>query len=88
MTQPHDETCDLLELYMLGGLTEEEAQRFEAHLSSCVSCGAQRQALADIVGLLPETADPQPVPEGMKKRILANVLAGAVPAEPAAKAGG
>lgn len=76
MTQPHDRTCDLLELYVLGGLTEEEATRFEAHLSSCASCREQRQELADIVGLLPAAAEPQPVPEGMKKRILANVLAG------------
>lgn len=74
MTQPHDPICDLLELYVLGGLTEEEAKRFEAHLSSCASCREQRRELADIVGLLPATAEPQPVPEGMKKRILANVL--------------
>ncbi|MDG0794957.1 anti-sigma factor [Cohnella ginsengisoli] len=85
MTQPHDETCDLLELYMLGGLDEAEALRFEAHLSSCESCQEQRLALADIVGLLPATAEPQPVPEGMKKRILANVLAEAVPAGSEAK---
>ncbi|MFC3799055.1 anti-sigma factor domain-containing protein [Cohnella sp. GCM10012308] len=86
MTQPHDRTCDLLELYVLGGLTEEEALRFEAHLSSCASCREQRHELADIVGLLPAAAEPQPVPEGMKKRILANVLEENVSAgtEPAA----
>ncbi|MFD2331056.1 anti-sigma factor domain-containing protein [Cohnella sp. GCM10020058] len=90
MTQPHDRTCDLLELYMLGGLTEEEALRFEAHLASCESCREQRLALADIVGLLPAAVEPQPVPEGMKKRVLANVLAenvskGKEPAAPTAE---
>lgn len=81
MTQPHDDTCGLLELYVLGGLSEEESMRFEKHLASCEACRERRGELEDIVGLLPMAAEPQPVPAGMKRRILANVLGDAKPAD-------
>jgi hypothetical protein len=70
-----NESCEQLELYVLGGLSESEKTSFEQHLNECDRCEAQRRELEEMVGLLPLAADPVPVPTGMKSRILGNVLA-------------
>ncbi|WP_424768242.1 anti-sigma factor [Paenibacillus sp. sgz302251] len=74
MTKPASKDCELLELYLLGGLSEEEAAAFEEHIKQCEACRVQRSELQEIIGQFPLAADPIPVPSGMKERILGRVL--------------
>ncbi|MEK3883053.1 anti-sigma factor [Paenibacillus sp. PL2-23] len=75
MTKPTNKDCELIELYLLGGLSKEEAHAFEKHLEHCEACQLQRIELQDMIGQFAFASDPVPVPAGMRSRILDHVLA-------------
>ncbi len=70
--------------YVLGALEPAEAEAFRAHLATCVVCRDEVSAFQEVANLLPLTAAPQPVPSGLKARVMAEVNAEARTATPAA----
>ncbi|MFE6798847.1 anti-sigma factor domain-containing protein [Paenibacillus chitinolyticus] len=66
--------CEWLELYMLGGLSQSEREQMEEHLSHCEACKKEREELQAVTDLLPYTAEPVAVPDGMKQRVLGRIL--------------
>ncbi|WP_168123879.1 anti-sigma factor [Paenibacillus sp. HB172176] len=72
--QEHSELCELPELYVLGGLTTEEREAFEAHLKLCPNCREAVSDLGTVAEMLPHAADRLQPPPGMKRRILSTVL--------------
>ena len=70
----HNKHSENVEMYVLGGLTEEEQQAFEEHLQNCSECQRQVEELREVVGLLPLTSEPVEPPSGMKDRVLGHVL--------------
>lgn len=74
MNEQHTELCEGLEMYVLGGLSSDEKEQFEKHLRTCPNCTEQVKELREIVDLLPMASEAVDVPEGMKQRVLQNVL--------------
>ncbi|SDI47846.1 anti-sigma factor [Natribacillus halophilus] len=70
----HHQQSENVEMYVLGGLTDEEQQTFEDHLQSCSECQEKVREFQDVVGLLPLTSEPVEPPPGMKDRVLGHVL--------------
>ncbi|MFC4776540.1 anti-sigma factor domain-containing protein [Paenibacillus sp. GCM10023252] len=66
--------CDDVELYMLGGLDEEAKKQVEAHLPHCMTCQRKLEEMRPMMDILPWAVDEAEPPQGMKARILANVL--------------
>ncbi|MFD1334309.1 anti-sigma factor domain-containing protein [Oceanobacillus iheyensis] len=67
-------TCDNLIDYINHQLTEEERKSFEQHLEECEECKSELDELQELMDDLPYHSNPEPVPSGMKQRVLANVL--------------
>jgi anti-sigma-K factor RskA len=66
---------DLLPAYVLNGLEADEAQRVEAHLSSCLICRTEStsfRSVTDQLGLAAPSATPSP---DLKNRLMARVQA-------------
>jgi Putative zinc-finger len=75
--------------YVLGALSTDERERFEAHLTDCAACTARVQEIADVPALLaalspadlaalaePAAVDPvEPVPDIVLPRLLKEVAA-------------
>ena len=61
--------------YVLGALEPEELEAFRAHMATCVVCRDEVGAFQDVVDTLPLLAPPQPVPRGLKRRVMAGVKA-------------
>lgn len=70
---------DDLELYGLGALPAEAADRVARHLTRCASCRAAAAEIADVVGQLPDAIPLREPPPGLKARILEAARADAVP---------
>ncbi|TXK75123.1 anti-sigma factor [Paenibacillus sp. N3.4] len=66
--------CENLEMYAVDGLDPEERAEFERHVQECAACAAELAELMELLDLLPIAADPVQIPEGMKDRILGNIL--------------
>ncbi|MGB8002499.1 MAG: anti-sigma factor [Anaerobacillus sp.] len=66
--------CEQLLDYFNGTLTEEEKERFEAHLVSCEECREELKELEELTGDLPYISAPEEPPAGMKERVLASVF--------------
>ncbi|PJN63321.1 hypothetical protein PAEAM_11470 [Paenibacillus sp. GM1FR] len=94
MIERHEEWSDLAPMYVLGGLEAEEVAAFEAHLATCEPCRQEVRELQEVTGFLPLAAEPVAPPQGMRARVLGNVLGhgqesaeakpAAAPAEPEA----
>lgn len=56
--------------YALGALTPEEAERFRGHLSECVVCRDELAAFRPAVDSLALAVPPQPLPRGLRRRVL------------------
>jgi hypothetical protein len=69
-----EQNCDSAELYVLGGLSSTEHETFEKHLLDCPECRERLKELQEIVDLLPMSAEPVEVPQGMRNRVLGEVL--------------
>lgn len=61
--------------YVLGALEPTEAEAFREHLTSCVVCRDEVSAFQEVVDVLPMAAPPQPVPAGLKRRVMSEVAA-------------
>ncbi|MVP02504.1 anti-sigma factor domain-containing protein [Paenibacillus lutrae] len=72
--QQTPQTCEWVELYVLGGLADSERKLFEQHLSTCLHCQAEVAELQSVLEHLPLAAEPVAVPAGMKQRVLGQVL--------------
>jgi len=66
--------------YVLGALEPEELEAFRAHMATCVVCRDEVGAFQEVVDTLPLLAPSQPVPRGLKRRVMAG--AKAEPREP------
>jgi anti-sigma factor RsiW len=72
--------------YVLGALEPDELEAFRAHMATCVVCRDEVNAFQEVADTLPLLAPAQPVPRGLKRRVMAGVRA--EPREPSgAKAG-
>ncbi len=60
---------------MLGALENEEVETFRAHLASCAVCRDEVSAFQDVADALPLLAPPQPVPRGLKRKVMASIRA-------------
>jgi hypothetical protein len=74
MNKPQSNFCDLVEMYVLGGLSDGEYEEFVKHLSACDECLEKVDELRDIVDLLPTAVRHVDAPAGMKQRVLGNIL--------------
>jgi anti-sigma-K factor RskA len=63
--------------YVLGALEADEAQAFRKHLESCAVCRDEVMALQQVADALPMAAPQQPVPRGVRRRVLRAVRADA-----------
>jgi hypothetical protein len=61
---------DDLELYALGALPEDHAERVAGHLEDCSSCRTAAAELAEIVARLPDAIPQREPPVDLKARIL------------------
>lgn len=62
---------DELEAYALGALDPVAADRIAQHLVACPACRLEAQALAEVVGTLPDTVAPREPRPALRERILA-----------------
>jgi anti-sigma-K factor RskA len=76
--------CGDAAAYVLGALEPAEANAFREHLATCVVCRDEVTAFQEVADQLPLTAPAQPVPPGLKTRIMAEVNADARAAAPSA----
>jgi hypothetical protein len=74
MSRFQQDMCELLEMYVLGGLSGQEMKEFEKHLLTCEVCQQRKAELQDIVDYFPVAVDSVEVPEGMRERVLGKVL--------------
>jgi hypothetical protein len=74
MSNFQQDMCELVELYVLGGLSMQEREAFEKHLLSCEDCLQKMAELRNIVDYFPVAVDSVEVPKGMKQRVLGKVL--------------
>jgi len=65
-----EETRERAELYVLGGMLEAEASKFEAHLESCEPCRGEVSALRAITGGLLLSAPEADPPPALRERVL------------------
>nr|WP_183557842.1 anti-sigma factor [Paenibacillus endophyticus]MBB3150249.1 anti-sigma factor RsiW [Paenibacillus endophyticus] len=73
MSNEHVVSCEDVEMYVLGGMDDEDKLAFEAHLASCAACRSKMEELSALFNIMPLTVEPVAPPSGMKARILAAV---------------
>ncbi len=56
--------------YALGALDAEEVEAFRRHLESCAVCRDELAAFEGVVDALPMSVPPQPVPPGLRRRVM------------------
>ncbi len=61
--------------YVLGALEPAEAEAFRDHLAGCAICRDEVAACQEVADVLPLTAPPEPVPSGLKRRVMSEVNA-------------
>lgn len=61
--------------YVLGAFDPQEQAAFRRHAESCVVCRDELKELTVVTDVLPLAAPPQPVPRGLKRRVMAEVRA-------------
>ncbi|MEK4061489.1 MULTISPECIES: anti-sigma factor [Paenibacillus] len=81
MTEETNDRCELVELYVLEALPEDEMQKFEAHLMECADCSKRVKEYRSVMDLLPLASEPVQPPSGMKSRIMSRVLVADAPAQ-------
>lgn len=74
MNDKHSDLSELIELYVLGGLTPSEAAELEEHLKQCPLCSEQVAELRESTGLQPLASDPVLPPADTNDRISESVL--------------
>ena len=71
------ESQELLALAALGVLQATESEQVEAHLEHCAACRAQGREFRSTVAMLPEALDLLEPPPSLRRKLLAEVYAGA-----------
>ena len=61
--------------YVLGALEPDELEAFRKHLATCAICRDEVGAFQEVADALPLLAPPQPVPQALKRRVMAGVRA-------------
>jgi len=74
MSEKHDCGADAA-AYVLGALEPAEAEAFREHLATCVVCRDEVSSFQEVANVLPLAAPAQPVPSGLKTRVMAEVNA-------------
>ncbi len=74
MPESHDCGTDAA-AYVLGALEPAEAARFRRHLEMCAICQAEVGSLEELAAELPLTAPHHVAPEGLRRRVMAEVNA-------------
>jgi anti-sigma-K factor RskA len=59
--------------YVLGALEPAEAEAFRLHIGTCSICRDEVEAFGGVVDALPMAAMQQPVPKGLKRRLMREV---------------
>lgn len=72
MASTHDCGSDAA-AYALGALEPAEAEQFRAHMDTCVVCRDEVMAFQQVADALPMAAPQQPVPRGLRRRVLGQV---------------
>lgn len=67
--------CELLIDFFNGNLDQETEEKFEKHLGACEDCQQELAELRELTADLPYMSEPINPPDGMKDRVLSNVLA-------------
>lgn len=75
----HEETRELVPLYALGAVGDEEAEALASHLRACPQCSEALQAGLEVAGTLALSADPVTPPSRIRRQLLE---AAAVPVAP------
>lgn len=70
MPMSHDEVDSLLAAYALDAVSGREAADVREHINGCSDCRAVVARLAVAVEALPMTVETQPVPAGLRERVL------------------
>lgn len=74
-----ESVCELVELYVLGALTADEMETFEAHAAECGECQKLIREYSIVTDLLPLASLPVEPPPGMKARILSRMIQPSAP---------
>lgn len=74
MSESHDCGTDTA-AYVLGALEPAETVRFRRHLETCAICQAEVNSLEQLTAELPLTAPQHRAPEGLRRRVMAEVNA-------------
>ena len=69
----HDRFQDAAATYVLGALTDDELQNYEAHLQQCATCRDEVEYLRVAAEALPVSPPPMLPPPALKARIMAEV---------------
>lgn len=70
------ENCEVLIDYFNNQLTKEQEKEFELHLLTCPACSEELEALKELTEDLPYSSEAIVPPNGMKERILSNIVKG------------
>jgi anti-sigma-K factor RskA len=79
MTEAHECGADAA-AYVLGALEPAEADAFRAHMDTCAICRDEVEAFGVVAQALPMAAPQQPLPKGLKRRVMQEVRREAKPA--------
>jgi anti-sigma-K factor RskA len=79
----HTEYEENIGAYVLGALSELEAEVFERHLAGCVTCHEEVAHLRVAADALARSVDPIPPPDSLKASLMETVRAEAAEDEPA-----
>ena len=69
MSRDHDCGADAA-AYVLGALEPVEAEAFRRHLDQCAVCRDEVDVLGGVVQALPMAAPQQPMPKGLRRRVI------------------
>ena len=78
----HDDIRDLVAVYVLGALPEDEMKLVRDHLLTCESCRAQADDLAPAASALALAAEPVTPPPGFADRVVARATEGRAAPQP------
>jgi anti-sigma factor RsiW len=79
MTGEHDCGADAA-AYVLGALEPAEAEGFRVHMETCAVCRDEVEAFSGVAQALPMAARQQPLPKGLKRRVMRDVRSEPKPA--------
>ena len=72
-TRPHEEYQENIGAYLLGALTDLEAEVLERHLMGCAECRAEVERLRVAADALPRSVTPMHAPPELKRSLMAVV---------------